>query len=107
MTTFGAGIKLALFALVTTACVAVLAITISGAQFTPVRLHRAPFSDATRVERARLDTSCKAPRDSETGVRGARNAPEPLPTPSISGLEEWVERYDPAIWQALLTPPGR
>ncbi|MEU7898333.1 hypothetical protein AB0B45_36405 [Nonomuraea sp. NPDC049152] len=35
MTTFSAGIKLALFALVTTACVAVLAITISGAQFTP------------------------------------------------------------------------
>ncbi|MEU7898330.1 hypothetical protein AB0B45_36390 [Nonomuraea sp. NPDC049152] len=70
-----------------------------------VRRRRDPRD--TRVERARLDTYCKAPRDSETGVRGARNAPEPLPTPSIPGLEEWVERYDPAIWQALLTPPGR
>ncbi|NUR91033.1 MAG: MCE family protein [Nonomuraea sp.] len=40
-------LKLALFALVTSVCVAVLAITISGAQFAPASAYRALFTDAT------------------------------------------------------------
>ncbi|NUR92422.1 MAG: MCE family protein, partial [Nonomuraea sp.] len=37
-------LKLALFALVTSVCVAVLAITISGAQFAPASAYRALFT---------------------------------------------------------------
>lgn len=47
MTTFSAGLKLALFALVTSLCVAVLAVTISGAQFTASSVYRALFTDAS------------------------------------------------------------
>lgn len=50
MTTLKAGLKLALFALVTTLCVAVLAVTISGADFTASTVYRAPFSDASGLE---------------------------------------------------------
>ncbi|MFI6320840.1 MCE family protein [Nonomuraea sp. NPDC050556] len=47
MTTAKAAVKLALFALVTSLCVAVLAVTISGAEFTATTVYRALFSDAT------------------------------------------------------------
>ncbi|GAA0948169.1 MlaD family protein [Nonomuraea longicatena] len=47
MTTASSALKLALFALSTTLCVAVLAITISGVQFAPTSRYRALFVDAT------------------------------------------------------------
>jgi phospholipid/cholesterol/gamma-HCH transport system substrate-binding protein len=57
---------------------------------------------------------CVEPRDSRTGVRGARNAPPAQPAPSFRGLHEWLSRYDPAAtsrgrgeqtWQDLLFGP--
>ncbi|MEV4367789.1 MCE family protein [Nonomuraea sp. NPDC049637] len=47
MTTLGPALKLAVFALVTTLCVATLAITISGARFTAAVVYHALFTDAS------------------------------------------------------------
>ncbi|MBB5075135.1 MCE family protein [Nonomuraea endophytica] len=47
MTTLKAAIKLGLFGLATTLCVAMLAITISGTQFAAASVYRAVFTDAT------------------------------------------------------------
>ncbi|WP_327087718.1 MCE family protein [Nonomuraea sp. NBC_01738] len=68
------------------------------------------YPQDTKVRAARLDTYCREPRESRTGVRGSRNAPRPGTPASIPGLEEWLAGYDPAIgkersWQALLLGP--
>ncbi|MFI6501860.1 MCE family protein [Nonomuraea typhae] len=47
MTTLKAALKLGVFTLATTVCVAMLAITISGVQFAAARVYRAAFTDAT------------------------------------------------------------
>ncbi|MEU4326554.1 MlaD family protein [Nonomuraea dietziae] len=45
--TLGAGLKLTLFALLTTACAAMLALMISGAAVAPAQVYRGLFTDAT------------------------------------------------------------
>ncbi|GAA4095452.1 MlaD family protein [Nonomuraea soli] len=57
------------------------------------------YPQDTSVRAARLDTHCKAPRPSETAVRGSRNVPDPLPTPGIPGLRAWLAGYDPVTWR--------
>ena len=47
MSTLSAGLKLAVFVLVTTACIATLAITVSGVRFGPATEYRAVFTDAS------------------------------------------------------------
>ncbi|MFI6320837.1 MCE family protein [Nonomuraea sp. NPDC050556] len=74
---------------------------------------RRRYPQDTTVKPARLGSYCKEPKDSATDVRGSRNAPLPLATPTIAGLDPWLAGYDPAIdqvrgeatWQALLLGP--
>lgn len=74
---------------------------------------RRRYPQDTSVKAAKLSSFCKEPRDSVTGVRGSRNAPQPLAPPTIAGLDPWLAGYDPAIdrvrgeatWQALLLGP--
>src|SRR5437868_9639202 len=47
MSTLSAGLKLAVFVVVTTACIATLAITVSGVRFGPATEYRAVFTDAS------------------------------------------------------------
>ncbi|WP_157254645.1 MlaD family protein [Nonomuraea typhae] len=67
------------------------------------------YPQDTRVKTVDPRAVCAAPKGSPTGVRGARNVPEPGAPPTIPDLEEWLSGYDPAIgkertWQA--PPPG-
>lgn len=74
---------------------------------------RRRYPQDVSVRPARLGSYCKEAKDSATGVRGSRNAPRPLATPTIAGLDHWLAGYDPAIdrvrgeatWQALLLGP--